>query len=168
MTLKIDVTGNRFGQLVVIKQAASYRGEVMWECVCDCGRVVSVKGTSLRSGKTKSCGCLRESATRENKKTHGMSKTKLYRAWTNMHDRCKASFSGRKYYYDKGIKVWSGWKDFLAFASWAKDNGYSDDLSLDRIDSRLDYFPGNCRWITLADNCRNAAMVRYHGIYGGI
>ena len=105
------------------------------------------------------------------KRTHGGKGTRLYTIWQNMRDRCnKAYSSSYKYYGEKGIKVCSEWNEsFAVFREWANQNGYSEDLTLDRIDSDKDYTPDNCRWVTYnlqSANCNKAAnkSSKYLGI----
>lgn len=83
-------------------------------------------------------------------------KERLYRIWYGMKRRCYGNSSAQtKYYKDKGIRICEEWLDsFEAFASWARANGYQDDLSIDRVDSDGNYEPGNCRWIPFSDNAR--------------
>lgn len=95
--------------------------------------------------------------------THGLknSNPRLYRIWQNMLNRCRNK-NVEKYrsYGARGICVCDEWKEFPAFYEWAVANGYSDDLTIDRIDVDGNYEPGNCQWITNADNLRKAAADR--------
>ncbi|MCI8374909.1 MAG: hypothetical protein HFI29_05660 [Lachnospiraceae bacterium] len=175
MSKLIDLTGQRFGRLVVLEKADSDKsGNTMWKCRCDCGTIKKVNSSKLRSGETKSCGCLRKETTAKINKgnksriTHGMSRTRLYRAWGNMKHRCSPSCPLKCYdsYYGRGIRVCDEWKDFAAFADWALKNGYTDELTIDRIDNDGNYEPGNCRWVTreVQDNNRsNSRYITYKG-----
>ena len=162
----IDLTGQRFGSVVVLKRAAnSNRNEVMWICRCDCGNGFTTRARSLRSGETTSCGCARlEHALAAMKKAntkHGASPhrgyTKLYNTWLRMKGRCCNPKNDRYQYYGaRGISVCEEWKnDFAVFREWALSNGYKEGLSIDRINVNGNYCPENCRWITMAEQQRN-------------
>lgn len=150
MTRLIDMAGKRFGRLVVIDRSTeiSKDGRVKWRCRCDCGNEVVVIGKLLRSGVTQSCGCLQRERAMASATKHGESKTKLYRVWSVMRDRCyRIASRGYRYYGAKGVRVCGEWKDsFISFKKWALANGYSDGLTLDRIDPHGNYEPSNCRW----------------------
>lgn len=89
-------------------------------------------------------------------KHHGLRYTRLHSIWNSMKTRCyNPSAINYRWYGAKGIKVCSEWQSFLPFYEWAMSNGYADHLTLDRIDSELDYFPENCRWVSISDQQRN-------------
>ena len=98
---------------------------------------------------------------------HGESKTRLFKIWTSMHERCERT--KHKYFKDyggRGIKVCDEWFDYISFAEWARANGYADDLSIDRIDTNGNYEPSNCRWATEKEqhnNKRSNHIVEYKG-----
>lgn len=151
---KLNLTGQRFGRLVVIKEAGrSSDGRVRWLCKCDCGNYTSTPSTkTLRNGTCRSCGCIEKE--KPNKQTHGMSKTKLFNVWRGMKQRCEYP-KHRSYsdYGGRGIKVCDEWyHDFQAFHDWAMVAGYQEGLTIDRIDNDGDYEPNNCQWITLQEN----------------
>lgn len=83
---------------------------------------------------------------------HGLSKTRLYKIWHSMYCRCYYKSTNQyKHYGGKGIKVCDEWKHmdgFINFYNWAINNGYDEELTLDRIDNEKDYTPKNCRWVT--------------------
>ena len=163
----IDITGKRFNNLVVVKRAENAKGGVaVWECICDCGNTTFVRGSNLKNGSVKSCGCRRKTV--KHTLTHNMSNTRLYREWAGMKRRCYTkSIKAYKNYGERGIEVCEAWKDsFEAFCEWALANGYSDDLTIERIDTNGNYCPENCTWIPLNQQQRNrrtSYFIEYNG-----
>lgn len=161
-----DLTGRRFGNLTVIKRSESKYGNRMWECVCDCGNIIKASSSKLISGEYKSCGCMKKERLKPYQQgTHHMTNTRLYRIWNGMKNRCYVP-SQTKYeqYGGRGITVCDEWKNsFENFYKWAMENGYRDDLSIDRIDGDGNYEPGNCRWADDSTQNKNRTFKRNQG-----
>ena len=174
-----DLTGKRFERWTVIRRADDYispKGakKIRYHCRCDCGNESDVQAIALTTGKSKSCGCLQlewaYEAGRRSKK-HGMKHTRLYRVWSNMHTRCYCQTNTRYGRYGgRGIKMcdeWVGSDGFQNFYNWAMENGYREDLTIDRIDNDGNYFPENCRWTdnkTQSNNRRTNRRVSVDGV----
>ena len=156
-----DLTGQRFGKLVVLKRLENHVDKhgtrSRWLCQCDCGNITIADGGRLRQDKKHSCGCLQREATSKATSTHHATGSRLHNLWRAMKARCYIpSCSNYSYYGGRGIQVCCEWKnDFSAFRDWALANGYADDLSIDRIDPDDDYKPSNCRWTTMTKQFQN-------------
>ncbi len=153
--------GLRFAKLVVTAAAGKTRwSELLWRCRCDCGGETVVQGKNLRSGRTRSCGCLVNAPGHGVK--HGGKGTRLYRIWSGMITRCENNKS-KDYsrYGGAGITVHAEWRaSFEAFRAWATTTGYADGLYIDRKDGRSGYEPNNCRWLTPTDSARHTKAVK--------
>ncbi len=152
--------GQKYGRLTVIARAGSNRkGNAMWLCQCSCGNTKEIVGFSLN--KVQSCGCLHTESVVENnrklKTTHGQKKTRLYNIWRGMKIRCtNEKFRFYRCYGGRGITICDEWMNsFESFRDWALANGYSDELSIDRINNDGNYEPNNCRWVTQSEQNSN-------------
>lgn len=166
----IDITNQRYGRLVVVaRDGSDKKGHALWECKCDCGKRITVRGDHLRRGATQSCGCyMREKAKKQHKR-HGETGTRLYSIWCNMKKRCDdQKYKSYPNYGAKGIKVCPEWSEsFEAFRDWSISNGYRDDLTIDRIDVYGNYEPENCRWSTMLEqqnNRGNNRVISFRGV----
>ena len=168
--IKYDLAGKKFGRLTVIglSQSKDKSGRSLWDCVCECGNKCSVASHALRTGGTVSCGCKRKThniLAHQAVTTHGLSKTRIYKEWTRMIQRCRKDGKCKDYwrYRELGISVCNEWKkDFTAFYKWSMENGYRDDLTIDRIDLYVNYEPSNCRWATMKQQLNNTRQNRHY------
>ena len=117
----------------------------------DCETAVEVKMSDGRKQIT--CGDCAKKRRPTSSTKHGMSHTKLHNIWVAMRQRCyRPSNKSYRWYGGKGIKICTEWITSTTFIRWAKENGYEEGLSIDRIDSSKDYAPENCRWLTKSEN----------------
>ena len=150
----LDLTGQQFERLKVIQfYDISKDKKARWLCECSCGnKNIIVTGKLLRSGHTKSCGCLSREMASKRMKKHERSQTRLYSIWCNMKSRCfNKSIPQYKDYGGRGITICDGWLSddgFINFYNWSMDNGYLKNLTLDRNNVNGNYEPSNCRWVT--------------------
>lgn len=178
MTKFVDLTGMRFGRLCVIKfsRDVKYGNRIRkyWLCKCDCGNIHEVRRDSLTSGYVKSCGCLKKEQDAKNltdkfqfKPKYDVVDKRLRGIWNKIKDRCfNENVESYNRYGGRGITICNEWLDFNVFAKWSLENGYSDNLTIDRIDNNGNYEPSNCRWITTKEQCnnrRNNIIVEYEG-----
>lgn len=155
--MRIDLTGQVFDRLSVVKLShVDKHGKTFWECVCKCGNKHVASSTNLRNMRVRSCGCL--------KRIHGMNRTRPYWVWNNMLNRCNDLQNSRyPLYGGRGITVCDKWSTFAGFWEDMKE-GYSDQLTLDRVDSNGNYCKKNCRWVTAKEQSRNRrSNVKYCG-----
>jgi hypothetical protein len=157
----IDLAGQRFERLFVIRCVGrnTKRQSVDWLCRCDCGNELTVIGRDLRSGNTKSCGCLHRHQLQTNALKHGACVsgrvTPEYRAWTHMIERCtKPNHPEWKRYGGRGVTICAEWRD--DFARFRADMGPRPAKhSLDRIDPFGNYEASNCRWADARTQTQN-------------
>jgi hypothetical protein len=154
-----DITGQTFGKLKVVSVAYKVNTKYCWNCICECGKAAIIEGNRLRSGKTKSCGCLR-------KTQNGLSQSSIYNVWISMiHRCCNENSTGYKNYGARGISVCKRWIN--SFEAFYEDMGNKPDgLTLDRIDVNGNYNKDNCRWATTkvqSNNRRNTVFIEAFG-----
>jgi hypothetical protein len=147
-----DLTGLNFGKLSIVKYSHSSKntGKAFWLVSCECGSTKTICAGSLKSGNTKSCGCIGKL-----QKTHGMSYTSVYNVWCEMKRRClNKNNKDFKYYGGRGIKVCERWIE--SFEKFIEDMGERPaGLTLERINNEGDYKPGNCKWATRKEQMAN-------------
>lgn len=160
----IDLRGIRHGRLMPRHQVrialSSGREVIGWECACDCGKVTTVHASHLRSGRTRSCGCLWAEEV-PGRVTHGATKTRELWAWDAMLRRCyNPNVVNFKYYGERGIRVCDRWRygenGLSGYSCFLCDMGLRPDgMTLDRINVDGDYLPENCRWATAKLQAQN-------------
>lgn len=159
MPAAVELSNQRFGRLLAIKQLSerTASGGLVWLCRCDCGAEVTAGSNSLRTGATKSCGCLQIDAARTTgfkNATHGYTRTATYRSWSMMIQRCtNPNRDNYKYYGGRGVSVCERW---MSFANFVSDLGErpSANHCLSRRNDRGDYGPGNTSWKLKSENIR--------------
>jgi hypothetical protein len=148
--LLIDLTGKRFGRWTVVAYA---RGQ-KWHCVCDCGTRRVVRGQCLRTGESRSCGCLHKELVKARHTKHGMCGSREYHSWQSMKARClNPNNPNYEKYGGRGIRPCEEWLPFVPF--FADMETRPPGCSLDRIDVNGNYEPSNCRWADAKQQARN-------------
>jgi hypothetical protein len=162
-----DITGQRFGRLVVLHRMEERRnGKVVWCCRCDCGRTVGVTSGAL--AQTRSCGCLRREQVAERNYRHGgairNNSSPLYVCWYDIKTRCFNQKSRAfRNYGERGISMAPEWiEDFQAFQTYISDTlgPRPKDYSIDRIENNEGYYPGNLKWSTSSEQKHNSRQSR--------
>lgn len=158
----VDLTGQTFSRLYVVRKTPIRRyGSVMWRCLCVCGSMPLVSSSTLRSGVTRSCGCLQRDIAAQigaNTARHGFARkgkvTRTWRIWWSMRQRCENPNDwSYKLYGARGIRVCRRWVRFETFLA---DMGEAPKgLTLDRRNNNGPYSPKNCRWVTWSVQNKN-------------
>jgi len=166
MSRKIPMIGKKYNKLTVIREVDRPGKELFYECLCECGNTKVIRGRDVRRGHTESCGCNFQESIKKVRTTHGMSFTRPHRAYQNMRKRCdNPNNKSYKDYGGRGITYCDEWKTFEGFWNDMQE-GYVDNLSLDRIDYNGNYCKENCRWVdmkTQANNTRSNRLIAYNG-----
>ena len=146
MSAFVNLSGLEFGRLKIISRGGGDKSGATWNCICVCGNNTEVASSKLRSGHTKSCGCLKKD-TKSNLK-HGLAnKSSTYKTWKEMRNRCNnPNATQYKWYGAKGIRVCKEWEDYAVFLEDMGDRPLGK--TLDRIDPEIGYSKNNCRWAT--------------------
>lgn len=153
-----EVIGKTFGRwFVICRNGNSKNKSKQYLCRCVCGKEKNVIGVHLLDGKSTSCGCYSKEQSRKRRLKHGKTKTRLFNIWQGLKNRCYLkSDKHYQWYGARGISVCSIWQnDFESFYNWALENGYADNLTIDRINNDGNYEPSNCRWVDHKTQCRN-------------
>lgn len=152
---RLELKGRRFGRWQVVKFYRIKNGHSYWRCLCECGRIVGVQGTSLIQGRSRFCSTCSRARNGERRVTHGMRRSPEYRTWSSMKNRCSnRKFSDYKYYGGRGIRVCRKW--LQSFEAFYSDMGKRPiGRSIDRKNSDGNYTPRNCRWATAVTQSRN-------------
>lgn len=166
----IDLTGQYFGRLEVIRYDHTEKSGKYWLCHCECGNTKVIKGSLLQNGHTRSCGCLVKERGHEMLTKHGLYNVnpKLHNVWNSMKERCNnPKHHAYENYGGRGIKVCDVWQhDFKAFLEWSMANGYAEGLTIDRINVNGNYEPSNCRWATQKQQANNTRRNKFYEFNG--
>lgn len=166
-----DYVGKKHGRLTVLEVLYIYqknRKRKFFKCICDCGKIHITRADGILNKKTFSCGCQKNEKNKGKNYKHFSYGTRLYNIYAGMKQRCyNPNCHCFKRYGKRGIKICSQWLNgFVSFRDWALENGYSSNLTIDRIDVNGDYSPENCRWATIKQQSRNRRTTHLE-TYGG-
>lgn len=167
-----DLTGQKFGRLTVLRMSerrTASRGGIC-VCQCECGVIKEIPSLSLKSGAVVSCGCYNKEVNKRKNTKHGhdshSKKSLTYKSWDKMIQRCcNPNAHEYKFYGAKGVQVCERWRDFGAFLADMGERP-SKELTIDRINYRGNYEPGNCRWANRKTQCNNTSRNIYYEYKG--
>lgn len=156
-----NLNGEKFGRWTVISDPILQNNRIFFKCICSCDNktISQVRSDRLKNGTSKSCGCYKLEVITKT----GMSRDRMYGIWDGMIRRCYDK-SNKRYsnYGGRGIRVCKDWlNDFMIFYNWAIENGYEENLTIERIDVDKNYEPSNCCWITMAEQAKNKTNTIY-------
>lgn len=155
MSLPLDLVGCRFARLTVLSFSQVLNNQTRWKCQCVCGSVKEFRGSSLKNGSSQSCGCLRVDRTRSANSKHGKSRTRIYKIWKGMLQRCSNPKNPDfRHYGRRGISVCEAWTVFTSFLA-DMESTYRPGLTLERQDNNKGYFKQNCCWATRQQQAQN-------------
>lgn len=170
---KPNLIGQKFGYFTVVgfgETRERNNGKLVrtWDCVCVCGNHRYLTTHEVTTEKRKSCGCKQKEFRVKSATIHGDSHTRLHNTWSGMRARCYTKSDYHyKWYGERGIKMCDEWKDnYVAFKEWALQNGYDENLTIDRIDNDGNYCPENCRWVTMKVQSNNTRRNKFYEAFG--
>jgi len=157
-----DLVGKKFDRLTVIERVRGTPSGVLWRCRCVCGNEIIKYTGQLSKVRNTGCRACENHSRAAVHVTHGGAaggKSRLFNIWKQIRRRCEDPKAvGWKYYGSKGVRRCAEWNDFAIFQEWALSHGYTDELSIDRINSDGNYEPSNCEWVTRSENSKRAVV----------